>query len=192
MGFRNFATQLIRPMMTGATLMTARLRVDVGQTGFWEGREFRVNQPISIPAANTDGFVIKFVSPVNFILQLQSFVVRQDGLRFEAYRSGQGVEGGTFTASDYLEQNNAMDDTPAYTPQITIFDGGTFTPNGGEIPKEVVEVLAANATAQRTSVGGSAVKERGLPPGTYYLKFTNLNATGTTIGIYNLIYEERP
>ena len=190
MSFKSGLLSIFRPMMTGSTIDNARLRVDVGQTGFWEGREFRINQPLSLGSA--DEFVIKFVSPVNFILQLQSFVIRQDGVKFEAYQSTQGSEGGTFTASKYVLPNNAMSDTTTYSPQITIFDGGTFTPNANEIPREAVEVLAANATAQRTSVGGSAVKERGLAAGTYYLKFTNLLGSGTAIGFYNLIYEERP
>lgn len=181
---------LLGNLVTSPNKETSRVRVDSGQTGFWEGREFRINQPLSV--GSTDEFVIKFVSPINFILQLQSFVMRRDGIKFEAYQSTQGVEGGTFTTSEYLLPNNAMSDTPVYSPQITVFDGGTFTPNANEIPREAVDVLAANATAQRTSVGGSAVKERGLAAGTYYLKFTNLLGSGNAIGFYNLIYEERP
>ena len=58
-------------ILTGESWDTARLRVDIGQTGFWEGREFRLNEPIDTSSAT---FVIKVVSPINFILQLQRLV----------------------------------------------------------------------------------------------------------------------
>ncbi len=45
---------------------------------------------------------------------------------------------------------------------------------------------SGTATAQQTTVGGNAVKERGLPAGTYYLVFTGTDYS------YRLIFEERP
>lgn len=187
-----------RGMITGDSADTGRIRVDVGQTGFFEGREFRLNQPITIPSTDTDGTIIKFVSPIDFTLQLQTFIVDQDSLLFEAYREEQGVDSGTWNTNQYKLPNNGMASAPDYTPVIQVFDNtgvgstGAFTPNANEIPKEIVRVVAANATAQRTSVGGSATKERGLPAGTYYLKFTNYLGAGQTEALYNLIYEERP
>lgn len=185
-------------LVTSPSKDTSRIRVDVGQTGFFEGREFRINQPITIPSTDTDGTIIKFFSPIDFTLQLQTFIVDQDSLLFEAYRGDQGVDSGTWNTNQYKLPNNGMASAPDYTPLIQVFDNtgvgstGAFTPNANEIPKEVVRVVAANATAQRTSVGGSATKERGLPAGTYYLKFTNYLGAGQTEAIYNLIYEERP
>ncbi|UTQ79876.1 hypothetical protein vBVnaSL3_55 [Vibrio phage vB_VnaS-L3] len=170
-------------ILTGDSWDTARLRVDVGQTGFWEGREFRLNQPM----AAVNGFVIKIVAPINFVLQLQRLTSEDGKLEMRAYRSADGVEGGTFSLSPYYSNNNQMSDTPNYVGQVQAFIGGSFTPTDVDSQKEKIVAKAATATAQIQSVGGSSAKERGLPSETYYLVFS-----GGGTGIYDLILEERP
>lgn len=172
---------LIKKLLTGDTLENARLKVDVAQTGFWEGREFRLEREIAGPT------VIKFVSPINFILQLQAFASHDGEATLAVYSAAQGAEGGTFTALTQ-NPNNAMSTTPSYTPQITLSTGGTFTPSSSDpnFAREFVRVVSASATAQQSTVGGSGIKERGLGANTYYLVFTGLKAS------YRLIYEERP
>ena len=170
-------------ILTGESWDTARLRVDVGQTGFWEGREFRLNQPMT--TATT--FVIKVVSPINFVLQLQRLVSETGRIEMRAYRSSDGVEGGVFSASPYYSNNNQTSDAPSYAGQIQVLIGGTFTPTDIDSQKEKIVAKAATATAQVQSVGGTSAKERGLPAETYYLVFT-----GGGVGIYDLILEERP
>lgn len=161
---------------------TGRIRVDVSQTGFWEKREFRLNEPIP-----TTGLVIRVTSPINFVLQLQR-LISDDGLVvMRAYRSVDGVEGGTWTPSIYYTHNNSMTEGPEYTAQITVSVGGSFVPTDVLAYKEKLTARAATATAQVSSVGANAVKERGLPPDTYYLVFT-----GSGSGDYNLLLEERP
>lgn len=167
-----------------------RIRVDVGQTGFWEGREFRLNYPLSI--ATTAQAILRVTAPINFILQLQKLSSSETGLRFQAYRSAQGTPTGVWVPVVGLFPNNLQSDTPVYVGQVTIDTGGTFTPGGGELPVETIEILVAGATAQQTTVGGESAKERGLPANTYYLVFTNYTGSGTAKGIYDLIYEERP
>lgn len=160
---------------------TSRLRVDVGQTGFWQGREFRFDLEVA------GDVVVKFSSPVDFMLQSQTLESRDGLATFTAYSGADGVAGGVFTADGVsLLPNNAMSDAPVYANQIAITKGGTFTPNAGAIPRESIKVKAATSTAQRQTVGGSAIQERGLPAGDYYLMFTGDDAT------YNLVYEERP
>lgn len=171
-------------ILTGDSWDTARLRVDVGQTGFWEGREFRLNEPIDTSSST---FVIKVVSPIDFVLQLQRLVSETGKIEMRAYRSSDGVEGGTFSASAYYSNNNQMSDVPPYVGQVQVLTGGTFTPTDIDSQKEMIAAKAATATAQVQSVGGTSAKERGLPSETYYLVFT-----GGGVGIYDLILEERP
>lgn len=160
---------------------TGRLKVDVAQTGFFEGREFRFDYEIS------GNYVVKVSSPVNFILQDQSLASHDSEATFTAWRSEQGTPGGTFTGDDVQTlPNNGMTDAPIYAPQIVVTGGGSFTPDAGEKPREFIKSVAATATAQRTTVGGGAISERGLPPGDYYLVFTGTDAS------YRLVYEERP
>lgn len=168
-------------ILTGDSWDTARLRVDVGQTGFWEGREFRFDLEISAP------IVVKLSSPVDFILQSQSLESRDGLATFTAYRAADGVPSGSFVADGIVNSpNNSMSDTPDYTQQTVITAGGSFVPNEGAKAREIIKVKAATATAQRQTVGGNAIQERGLPPGDYYLMFTGTDAS------YRLVYEERP
>lgn len=159
-----------------------RVRVDIGQTGFWENREFRLNEPIT-----TGGKIIRVTAPINFVLQLQQIVSNDGEVTMKAYRADDGVAGGTWEESNYYAANNQMSDRPAYTGAVTIATGGTFTPTNALLYKEKLTAKSASATAQASSVGSNAVKERGLPPDTYYLVFS-----GGGAGDYNLLLEERP
>ena len=163
----------------------SRVRVDVGQTGFWEGREFRSFLELNIAQGATQ--VVKVVSPVNFVLFQQSISVDAGGIKFSAVTGG--TEGGSYSTSLPVIGKNRMTDrpTPYYEAQITLATGGTHS--GGTVV-EIVRVVAANATAQQSTVGGEISSERGLPAGTYYLKFENIS-NGATTGVYSLFWEER-
>ena len=167
-------------LLTGDSWDSSRLRVDVGQTGFWEGREFRLDLDL------TADYVVEFTSPVNFILQSQSLLSNDGVSTLDVYLSTQGVAGGSFDEDLGVLPNNGMTDAPTYTPAISALGGGSFVPNANEKPRESIKVKAATSTAQRSTVGSGAIPERGLPPGTYYLVFT-----GDDIS-YRLVYEERP
>ena len=163
----------------------SRVRVDVAQTSFFEGREFRSFLELNIAQGATQ--VIKVVSPVDFVLFQQTLTVDSGGIRFSAVTGG--TEGGSFSTSLPIIGKNRMSDrpTPYYTAQITASTGGTHT-GGTEV--EVVRVVAAGSTAQQATVGGEMASERGLPAGTYYLKFQNLS-NGAATGVYSLFWEER-
>lgn len=179
MGIRNALLERLTSLITSLG-SNGRLRVDVSQTGFWEGREFRLDVKVTAP------IVIKFESPVNFILQAQTLASNNGDATFEAWAASQGAAGGTFATTTNILPNNAMSTTPEYTRQITAFSGGTFTPTGGQVARELISIKAGTQTSQRSTVGGSSIKERGLPAGIYYLKFTGTDA------YYNLVFEERP
>lgn len=169
-------------LLTSLKEGTRRIRVDVGQTGFWENREFRLNEPIP-----TTGKVIRVTAPIDFLLQLQQIMSVDGEVTMLAYRAEDGAEGGTWSPSKYYARNNQTSFAPAYVGQIAVDVGGTFTPTDAMNYKEKLTAKAATATAQVSSVGTNAVKERGLPSGTYYLVFS-----GGGEGDYNLLLEERP
>ena len=177
-------------LISGSDRETGRIKVDVSQTGFWEGREFRISVPLSIPAATP--VVLKFVAPIDFILQSQGLTCDEQGILFQAYRSTQGAEGGSFSTAMPIYSNNFQSTAPAYAHQATISTGGSFTPDGGQQSVETIRLKTSGSTAQAVTVGGSVRGERGLVAGTYYLKFSNLTGSGTSQGVYSLIFEERP
>lgn len=168
--------------VTGNSEATARLPVDVGQTGFFERREFRISEELNIPTGTS--LVYKFVSPVNFILWEQDLSSDANLLKFEAIVGG--TEGGSFTPVTIWGKNR-MTEQPVYAGQVTISKGGTIT--GGQVA-EVLRIQAAGATAQRSSVGSSVGSERGLPAGTYHLMLSAIG--GDVTGTFALVWEERP
>lgn len=158
-----------------------RVKVDSANTAFWDAREFRVG------IDKTATYTLKLVSPIDFILQMQT-LTSNDGIAvFKAYTAAQiASEATPFNTVIEILPNNGMSTAPPYTKQITINGGGTVTLSGTPEPRETITVRAATSSSQRTTVGGDAIKERGLPAGTYYLVFTGSDYN------YRLIYEERP
>ncbi len=168
-------------LLTSSNLKTGRLRVDVGQTGFFEGREFRTGIDKTAP------YTLKIVAPIDFILELQSLLSHDGTATFSAYNESQiSSESAPFNDAILVLPNNGMSTVPEYTPRITIMGGGTIVLDGVQVPREFIKVVTATATAQQSTVGGNSIKERGLPANTYYLVFTGTNYS------YRLIYEERP
>lgn len=169
-------------VFTGSKQSTSRLRVDVGQTGFFERREFRISEELNITTGTS--VVYKFSSPVNFILWEQVLSCDANLLKFEAVVDG--TEGGVFTPVTIWGKNR-MTEQPLYAGQVTIGKGGTVT--GGQVA-EVLRIQAAGATAQRASVGNSVGSERGLPTSVTHLKLSAPD--GNVTGTFALVWEERP
>lgn len=158
-----------------------RVKVDSANTAFWDAREFRVG------IDKTADYTLKLVSPIDFILRMQTLTSDNGTAVFKAYTASQiTAEATPFNDVIPILPNNEMSTAPAYTKVITINGGGTVTLNGTPEPREIITVRAETATARRTTVGSDAIKERGLPAGTYYLVFTGDDYN------YRLIYEERP
>lgn len=169
-------------LLTSERLGTRRLRVDSGQTGFFERREFRISEELNIPTGTS--LVYRFESPVNFILWEQVIECDANLLKFEAIVGG--AEGGAYTAVTVWGKNR-MTEQPEYARQAIVSKGGTVT--GGQVV-EVLRLQAAGATAQRVSVGSSVGSERGLPAGVYHLKLSAIG--GNVTGTFALVWEERP
>lgn len=171
-------------MTDGGYGPSRRLRVDVAQTGFFAGREFRAFYEFSIPTG--ESVVLKFSSPVNFILFKQELTVDAGGIKYTAEL--QGTPGGSFTAIAPIGKNRmSVRPEPYYTAQATMGYGGTLS--GGTVV-DVARVVTSGATAQQVTVGATA-DERGLPAGDYYIRLANLS-NGTSTGVYSIFWEERP
>lgn len=171
--------QTIRGTREGALL------VETAHAGFFDVREFRMFFDFALTNGQTA--VLKFVSPINFVLHSQAFAVDNGALLFEAAVGGS--EGGTFSTTVPAFGKNRTNERliPDYVKQVSVATGGTHT--GGTVV-EKVRLKTVNATGQQATVGAGEEDERALPPGTYYLRFT---ANGSDVaGIYYLIWEERP
>ena len=187
--------ELPSDMMTSTKEDYRRLRVDQGQTGFYEGREFRTFFEFNIPSNNVQ--VFKFVSPVNFMLFEQSLSVDAGSVRLEAFINA--VEVATFNTPLPIIGKNRMTTrpTPFYTAQVIATTHATPVALGSGITTtaatrtDLSRIVAANATAQQQSVSGGTQSERGLPAGTYHVRLHNFG-NGAATGVYSLIWEERP
>lgn len=162
-----------------------RLRVDTGQAGFFEGREFRTFLEVNIPAAGS--VYVRFTSPKDFIIFEQSLTLDAGSVRFTALAGATST--GTYATPLPVIGKNRMDERlfPYYVPTVTLATGGAAT--GGTIV-ELFRVVSSNATAQQRTVLGAESTERGLPAGTYHLRMENIG-TGAATGVYSLIWEER-
>ena len=170
----------------GGTGPSRRLRVDVGQTGFFAGREFRTFREFSIAAGET--LTLKFVVPINVILMQQGVELDSGSIRIT--NSVGGTPGGTFSETlPVLPKNNMSDrPTPFYTPQVVVTAGGTIA---GATALDIHRVVAATATAQQSTVGNVVGDERGIAANTYHVSYANFGS-GSATGTLFFIWEDRP
>lgn len=160
-----------------------RLRVDVAQTSFFLGKQFRSYYDFTLSALGVRYF--RFTSLVDFVLYEQNISISDGAVRLSVWTGA--TPSGSWTSIPVIGKNRMSSiPQPPYVTQVTFETGGTFT-GGTEV--EVIRVVSATATAQRSSVGASSGDERGLPASTFYIK---VEATaGTPVCVYNLFHEER-
>lgn len=171
-------------LMTDGNGDYARLRVDVGQTGFFAGREFRVNHEFSIATGTTQ--VIKIVSEVDTILY--DFSVELTLAELTVRLKSGGTEGGTFGSSITVLKANQMSTASAYTSQITMAYGGTHT--GGTTIDTNYLISGSNANKSTAQSAGQE-NPLGFPAGTYYIILENTDGN-TATGVFKARWEERP
>ena len=171
-------------LMTDGDGDYSRMRVDVGQTGFFAGREARTFYEFSIPSGQTQ--VIKVVSPTNTIVQTFAVELELAAIRLEL-RVG-GTEGGTFNTALPIFKTNTMTEQSGYEPQVTMNRGGTHT--GGTLVDVLTAVSGANPNK---SVASSASEDlpNAFAAGTFYIKLINTDGA-TASGIFRARWEERP
>jgi hypothetical protein len=171
-------------LMTDANGTYARMRVDVGQTGFFAGREAKTFYEFSVPTGQTK--VIKVVAPINTIIQNFGGELHLAEMRIEL-RYG-GTEGGTFATQLHIFKTNTMSSASAYTPQITMATGGTHT---GGTTVDLIHLFSGSPAKKALDTTVTDDQPQGFAPGTYYIHLVNTgNATAT--GIFRARWEERP
>ena len=171
-------------LMSDADGEYSRLRVDVGQTGFFAGREACTFYEFSIASGASE--VIKVVAPVNTIVQ--TFGVELDLAEIRLELVSGGTEGGTFNTPLPIFKTNTMTTQSGYTPQVTMNRGGTHT--GGT----VVDLLTAfSGDKLQKSIASTASESlpQGFAAGTYYIRIINTDGA-TATGIFRARWEERP
>jgi hypothetical protein len=162
----------------------SRMRVDVGQTGFFAGREARTFYEFSIASGATQ--VIKVISPTDTIVQMLSVEIFLAEIRMELVVGG--TEGGTFATPLPIFKTNTMSTASTYTPQVTMNRGGTHT--GGTVVDLIQTVTDTNAN-KATPAGASEESPQGFAAGTFYIRLTNTDGN-TAEGIFRARWEERP
>lgn len=176
----------VRPtqdLITGTT--KPRIRVDVGQTGFFEKREFETYREFATPT--TDTFVLRVVSPINFILLSLGLEIEAGSAQLRTYSSGTPT--GTFSETmPYIPANTMSETPPAYSPQIVL----TAIPSGGSLSGgsqiRVARVKAADNSNFSQSVGATPDQVSGRAAGTYYATLTMTSF----VGVLTARFEERP
>ena len=180
-GTHALATSPPPSLLTDGGGPSARLRVDVAQTGFFAGREFRTFREWA--AAETSTQVVKIVVPVDVILFEFQIQLEDGAVRVETVVGG--TEGGTFSEVLPVRSTNTMSEKPQppYAPQVVLTMGGTLT--GGTTID--VSRTKASGGAFASTVGNEGGAERGVAANTYYWRFT---FTGF-IGVIKARWEER-
>ena len=171
-------------LMTDDNGPYSRIRVDVGQTGFFAGREARTFYEFSIASGETQ--VIKVVSQTDTIVQIFAVELELAEIRVELVVGG--TEGGTFNTPLPIFKTNTMSTASAYTPQVTMNRGGTHT--GGTVVDLLTAVSGPNPNK---SVASSASENlpQGFAAGTFYIRLINTDGA-TASGIFRARWEERP
>lgn len=182
-----YPSQLPDDMLTDPRHIYRRLRVDVAQTSFFTGRQFRVMKELSLAAGAS--YTIRFTRAVDVVIQVVDLAVDAGSIRLDVYRDP--TPAGTWSETLPIIGLNDMvaRPTPYYATSSSVTAGGTIT--GGTL-RDTIRVVTSSATAQQSTVGGSGFAERGVGAGTTgYYKFTNFG-TGTATGVFHMAWEERP
>lgn len=160
-----------------------RVRVDIGQTSFFQGKQFRSYYDFVLAAAEVRYF--RFTSLTDFVLFDQTLTVSGGSVRLSVWTGA--TASGTWTNLPVIGKNRMSSiPQPPYVSGVTYQTGGSFT-GGTEV--EVIRLVAATATAQQSTVGASAGDERGLPASSFYIKIEATNSTPSVL--YSLFWEER-
>ena len=171
-------------LMTDGNGSYARLRVDVGQTGFFAGREFRVLEELSIASGATQ--VLKIVSPIDSILYAFGVELTLSQLRVELVAGG--TESGSFATSITPMKTNQMTTASDYVHQVTFATGGSHT--GGTVI-DAFDIVSGSNENKATVQQVDESQPLGFSAGTYYIRMHNTDGA-TANGFLKLRYEERP
>lgn len=165
-------------LMTDNDGQYARLRVDVGETQFWAGKQFRTFQKLTISSGAT--VAIRAIVGVNIVLYETSFHTEDSSI--EVQLKAGGTASGEFTSMPVIRKNT-MTNAPVITSQVSMAYDGAHT--GGTLI-DLIRVTSNNK-GSNFSAGDS---ERGVAPGTYYYVITNTGNQTATV-VFSGYWEER-
>lgn len=167
-----------------------RIKIDVAQTSFFEGREFRTFKEFSIAVAAT--YVIRVVVAADIILNQIQLDLDAGAIRMGTYVGG--TPGGSFleTIPSFMRNNMSIGPNKRFNPTsgVVITAGGTHT-GGTELDVLRVRTSTNIGNQSSTTVGASAGDERGIAANTYYFRLNNFHATDTATGTLHVAWEER-
>lgn len=169
-------------LMTDGDGPYARVRVDVGQTGFFAGREFMAFHEYSI--ATGASIAIRAITTVDVFLQSFSVENWTSSIRLEL-RSGSTVTSPFVNDIAVMRTNQTTEIDPSYTTHVDMDNGGVVT--GGTV-LDVFQVVSGN---KNESVTGGSENPIGMPAGTYYIVISNIS-NQTATGVFKARWEERP
>ena len=162
----------------------ARIRVDVGQTGFFAGREFLTFYEFSILTGQS--ITIKATALNDVFLQRFLVDLWTADLRVELYAGG--TVSGTYNVSlPILRSNTTVGIDTSYTSQTTMTTGGSFT--SGTLV-DVMQLFAVSNPAKGSAVEGGNDAVLGFIAGNYFIKLININSV-TATGVFKARWEER-
>ncbi len=168
---------------------TARVKIEPSTEGFWKGLDYRIVEEVEVGGTP---LVFRFESTKNFILRSQVVESDAGAIRFRAYRSNQGTEGGTFDTDIAIYKVNFIEGVPSVDTGVNITTGGTFTPAALPLGKavDVVRVKSSTQSNRQITISGDVGTERGLPPGVYYIVLDRFDGSGTSEGVVSVQWEE--
>lgn len=169
-------------LMTDGDGPYARVRVDVGQTGFFAGREFMAFHEYSIVSGAS--IAVRAIAGVDVFLEQFHLDNWAGDVRLEL-RSGSTVTS-PFINDIPVRRTNQTDGVDlTYTSQVDMDNGGVVT--GGTL----LDVFQLTSGNKSDSVSGGSQDPIGMPAGTYYIVIQNIgNQTAT--GVFKARWEERP
>lgn len=160
----------------------ARVRVDVGQTGFFAGREFMAFHEYSIDQGAS--IAIRAIAGVDVFLEQFHLDNWAGTVRLEL-RSGSIVTSPFVNDIPVRRTNQTTGVDLTYTTQVDMDNGGVVT--GGTL----LDVFQLTSGNKNDAVSGGSQDPIGMPVGTYYIVISNIgNQTAT--GVFKARWEERP
>lgn len=142
-----------------------RLHVEDNRAAFFEGREYRTFQELSIPSLGTA--VIRATLTKDIILYQSGIVISSGDVAMRLYAGG--TTGGTWTPMPVIRKST-MSVTPVLASGTTMECGGTYTPG---ILIDLVRVVSTGTDNKGSTVGSQPADERGVGPGVYHYVITN-------------------
>jgi len=165
-------------LMTDNDGAYSRVRVDVGQTSFWSGKQFRTFQKLTLTSHGS--IAIRATVGVNIVLYETSFRTENSSIEVTLYAGG--TADGPWTAMPVIRKNT-MTTAPVLTSQVTMDYDGSHT--GGTL----IDLVRLTAGNKEASVAGES-DGRGVGPGTYYYVITNTGNQTATV-VFSGWWEER-